>query len=197
MQVDNVQSRVRTAFPVPFEHLELPGGQAAVLIAMREPGCELILTLRAAHLSSHAGEVAFPGGKFDAEDITLAYTALRETHEEIGIPPSAIELIGVMPARQSRFGVNVIPFVGFVAADARLTPNDDELASVFEVPLQFFLETSPQLAHQVKYRDQDYLMPCFHWQGQVIWGLTARFIVEFVAHVFGRSMAWPEPRLVE
>lgn len=192
-----MQSRVRAAFPVPFDSLELPGGQAAVLIAMRDPGCELILTRRAAHLSSHAGEVAFPGGKFDAEDITLAYTALRETHEEVGIPPSAVELIGVMPARQSRFGVNVIPFVGFVGADSPLTPNKAELESVFEVPLQFFLETSPRLAHQVKYLDQNYLMPCFHWQDQIIWGLTARFIVEFVAHVFGGPMAWPEPRLIK
>lgn len=192
-----MQSRVRAAFPAPFESLELPGGQAAVLIAMRQPGCELILTRRAAHLSSHAGEVAFPGGKFDAEDITLAYTALRETHEEIGIPPGSVELVGVMPARDSRFGVSVVPFVGFVAADATLVPNEAELESVFEVPLQFFLETSPQLAHQVKYRDQEYLMPCFHWQGQIIWGLTARFIVEFVAHVFGNQLTWPEPQQVK
>lgn len=192
-----MQSRVRAAFSAPFDSLVLPDGQAAVLIGLREPGCELILTRRASHLNSHAGEVAFPGGKFDSQDGSLAFTVLRETHEEVGIPPSAVELIGMMPSRQSRFGVNVIPFVGFIAPDASLTPNPTELDSVFQVPLQFFVETSPQLAHQVKYRDQHYLMPCFYWQDQIIWGLTARFIVEFVSHVFGSAIEWPEPRLVD
>lgn len=197
MQSNFLQSKVRAVFSEPFDSLVLPGGEAAVLIGLREPSCELILTRRASHLNSHAGEVAFPGGKFDLQDPSLAFTALRETHEEIGIPPAAIELVGMMPSRQSRFGVNVIPFVGFVDASASMTPNQAELDSVFQVPLDFFLETSPRLTHQVKYKQQHYLMPCFHWQDQIIWGLTARFIVEFITRVYDAHIDWPEPKLMD
>lgn len=196
MQVNNMQSRVRSAFGSPFDRSDLPAGQAAVLIGLREPTCELILTRRAAHLNSHAGEVAFPGGKFDPEDQSLVTTVLRETQEEIGLDASAIELVGMMPSRQSRFGVNVFPFVGFVATDAVCTPNVAELDAVFEVPVQFFLDASPKLEHQVKYQQQTYLFPCFYWQDQTIWGLTAYFIVEFMAHVFEKRIVWPEPRLL-
>lgn len=191
-----MQSMVRAAFAAPFESLVLPQGEAAVLIGLRGPECELILTRRADHLNSHAGEVAFPGGRVDPQDASLAITALRETHEEVGVPPSAIELIGLLPSRESRFGVNVIPFVGFVAQDALLTPNPSELAAIFQVPLQFFQDTTPQLAHRVKYQQQEYLMPCFYWQDQVIWGLTAHLVVEFVTQVFGGDVVWPAPRLL-
>lgn len=189
-----MQTIIRAAFPAPFDSLSLPQGEAAVLIALRKPDCDLILTQRAAHLNSHAGEVAFPGGRHDPLDASLAVTALRETHEEIGLPPATIELIGMLPARQSRFGIHVVPFVGFVQENTPLSPNPAELASAFEVPLQFFRETSPLLAHEVKYKETRYLMPCFYWQDEIIWGLTARVIINFISHVFGDTIPWPEPR---
>ncbi len=107
------------------EPRDAPGdADAAVLIAVtaeREP--QIILTVRAAHMRSHPGEVAFPGGRRDAADRGLVDTALRESHEEIGLDPRCVEILAAGRQRTSRFGVRVYPFVGVVPADVRLSAN--------------------------------------------------------------------------
>ncbi|MDX1692359.1 MAG: CoA pyrophosphatase [Ketobacteraceae bacterium] len=159
--------------------------EAAVLIPITDqPLPELVLTRRAQHLSSHAGEVAFPGGKRDPEDADLVETALRETHEEIALPPQAVEVLGHMPPARSKFGLLVTPFVGVFDPSLPLIPNEDELDHIFSVPLQYFIDNEPTGIHQAEYDGRIFDVPCYNYKGNVIWGLTAYFIAQFVNHAF-------------
>lgn len=159
--------------------------QAAVLIPLtNEPLPELVLTKRADHLTSHAGEVAFPGGKKDPEDSDLVATALRETHEEINLPPEGVEILGPMPPAHSKFGLLVTPIVGVIDTTLPLTPNEDELDHIFSVPLQYFIDNYPTDIHRAEYQGKIFEVPCYNYQGNIIWGLTAYFIAEFMNHIF-------------
>jgi 8-oxo-dGTP pyrophosphatase MutT (NUDIX family) len=174
-----------------FERPPLATGQpeAAVLIPIvNQPSPELILTQRAMHLSSHAGEVAFPGGKKDPEDRDLVATALRESHEEIALSPDAVEIIGHMPPARSKFGLRVTPFVGVIEPGLPLTPNQDELDHIFTVPLQYFLDNEPGDIHRAEYDGRWFEVPCYNYRGNIIWGLTAYFIAEFMNHTFDTNI---------
>lgn len=170
--------------PLPNEEPE-----AAILIPITDqPLPELVLTQRAQHLSSHAGEVAFPGGKKDPEDVDLVATALRESHEEIALPPDAVEVIGHMPPARSKFGLMVTPFVGVIDPRQPLVPNEDELDHIFSVPLQYFMENEPRDIHQAEYDGQLFEVPCYNYKGNIIWGLTAYFIAQFMNHTFDTNI---------
>ena len=169
--------------------------EASVLVPVtdsaREP--ELILTRRAAHMNSHAGEVAFPGGKKDPGDPDLLATALRESHEEIGLPPQRVQVLGQLSPLQSRAGIKVTPWVGLVAQDIPLTPSPDELESIFRVPLGYFLETPPRNDHLVTWMGHEYLMPSYRHGDYVIWGLTAYIIVDLLNTVYDAGISLPGP----
>lgn len=141
---------------------------------------EIILTRRARHLSSHSGEVSFPGGKWDETDRSLAMTALRESEEEIGLPPSAVEVINVQSPHYSKHGIKVTPYVGIVPPDIPLQPNPHELDAIFSVPVEFFLEDRRTQTDVFINRGQEWWAPVYHYEGFKIWGLTARVLVEFL-----------------
>lgn len=159
--------------------------EAAVLMAITDESTpHLVLTRRAEHLTSHAGEVAFPGGKKDLEDLSLQHTALRETHEEIGLRSEAIDIIGALSPANSKFGLRVTPFVGVVDPRAKLVANKDELDEIFHVPLEFFINNQPNDVYQFPYKGEVYVASCYNYQGHIIWGLTAYFIADFMNAVF-------------
>ena len=146
--------------------------EAAVLIALtrnvRDPS--VILTQRAEHLNSHRGEVAFPGGKRDSTDRDLLFTALRETHEEINVPPEQIEIVGEMPVRATRFHISVAPFVGIVDQEVKLRANPDELDAVFQVPASYFLNRRNLTSDLFVGPGYSLQMPCYIFEGYRIWG---------------------------
>ena len=114
---------------------------AAVLIPVARAATPyVVLTKRALHLNAHPGEVAFPGGKRDLQDVTLEAAALRETEEEIGLPRHAVDVICSLPQVVSRFGVTVTPFLGFIEESVTFTPNHDEIDSIFTVPIHWLSE---------------------------------------------------------
>lgn len=167
-------------------------GRAAVLIPIiNKPEPTLILTQRAARMDSHAGEVAWPGGRQDPEDDNLAATALRESHEEIGLPPDKVEVVAELRPFISKYGLLVTPFVGLVQHPVRLTANPDELDSIFQVPLSW-LKGDPRTQTDIVSRfGETHKVPVYHFDGFRIWGLTAMILWEFMVEGMGMDSSGP------
>ena len=191
--LDELLQRVRGHSPRILE-TDRQDPQAAVLVPLtRSDDPELVLTLRASGLSTHGGEVAFPGGRRDATDPDLAFTALREAEEEVGLPPGLVEIVGPLSPLVSRFGIHVTPYAGVVPDYVEYRANDDEIASVFSVPLRFFLETPREVTHRIDYEGRSWYVPCYHYDNYKIWGLTAVMIVELVNVAFGAGIDLAQP----
>ena len=151
---------------------------AAVLVGLvlRETPT-VLLTQRTAHLSTHSGQVAFAGGKCDPEDADASATALREAHEEIGLPVDRVEVIGHLPEYITGSAFHVTPVVGLIAPPVSLQPNPHEVQSVFEVPLDFLMNPAHHRWHVHVHEgvQRRWLsMPYDDGQQQrFIWGATA------------------------
>lgn len=174
--------------------LDYPEASVLVPVTDNTGDPEILLTLRSSNLSTHRGQVAFPGGKRDASDPSLAHTALRETHEEIGLPPDQVQLIAPLSQVLSRYGILVTPYVGVVPADHPLTPNPHEIESIFHVPVSFFLEDRRERTDVLPFLDDTYYVPCYRWQGFEIWGLSAVVLVDFLNAVYDARIDLLEPR---
>lgn len=169
----------------PFNDLPVDLPEAAVLMPfVDQPDPELILTVRAQGMPTHAGEVAFPGGKRDPGDRDLLHTALRESHEEVGLAQREVEVIGQLSPLASRFGMKVTPFVGVVRAGVDLTPEPGEIETIFQVPLSFFLEEEPELSPPIDFYGRRLCMPSYSYEDKRIWGLTAFMILDLINHVY-------------
>jgi 8-oxo-dGTP pyrophosphatase MutT (NUDIX family) len=153
---------------------------ASVLIALvqREHGLNLLFTRRTAHLSHHAGQISFPGGRAEPDDADAIETALRETQEEIGLDRSRVEILGQLPYYHTITGYRVTPVVAAVVEPGQFKSDQNEVAEIFEVPLEFLMNGS---AHQRRsltmttpenqaIRRSFYAMP---YQDYFIWGATA------------------------
>lgn len=149
---------------------------AAVLIGVRAETETVILTKRSARLKHHPGQIAFPGGKQDPTDVTLADAALREANEEIGLPHNIVTVLGLMPAHQTVTGYSVTPVLALTQGHYDPKPEAGEVSEVFEIPLSHL--TDPNM-FRVEGR---------HWQGRrrhyyvvpygpyYVWGATARIL---------------------
>ena len=158
---------------------------AAVLVPLidRADGMTVLLTQRAADMKSHAGQISFPGGRFEAADTSPEDTALRETEEEIGIPRTKIQILGRLNTRETGSGFRVVPVVGLIQPPFTLHLCLDEVASAFEVPLDFVMEPGN---HRLERRIQNgverefYVMP---YNEHHVWGLTARLLNSLAEHL--------------
>jgi 8-oxo-dGTP pyrophosphatase MutT (NUDIX family) len=154
---------------------------AGVLIPVmqRMSNLSVLLTQRSADLKHHAGQVSFPGGRMEAHDDDVRGAALRETHEEVGIEPRHVSVIGYLGAMPTITGYAVTPVVGLVSAAAELVIDRTEVEYAFEVPLEFLLDARND--HWVEREFQGRLFPMveFHYEDQRIWGATAQMILIF------------------
>lgn len=151
---------------------------AAVLfpIVLRELAPTVLLTQRTAHLKDHAGQIAFPGGRVEASDLSAIDTALRETEEEIGLSRERVEVLGFLPEYRTGTGYRVTPVVGLVHPPFELLPDPFEVAEAFEVPLGFLLDPANHKEHSLHYRGalrHYFAMP---YGDYFIWGATAGMI---------------------
>lgn len=151
---------------------------AAVLfpIVVRDAGHTVMLTQRTAHLRDHAGQISFPGGRVEADDLSPTHTALRETEEEVGLSRERVEILGFLPEYRTGTGFRVTPVVGLVHPPFALQPDPFEVAEVFEVPLAFLLDPANHQRHEMHYRGalrQYFAMP---YGDYFIWGATAGMI---------------------
>jgi 8-oxo-dGTP pyrophosphatase MutT (NUDIX family) len=159
---------------------------AAVLIGVvaREPEASLLLTRRTDHLKSHAGQIALPGGKIDPTDADPVAAALREAEEEVGLDRRLVEPIGLLDPYVSNTGFRIFPVVALVEPIANFTPNPDEVADVFEVPLHFLMTPENHLLETRAWKGVDrryYAMP---FEGRRIWGVTAGILRLFYEQVY-------------
>jgi len=161
---------------------------ASVLVPLvMRPEPTVLLTQRTAHLSQHAGQISFPGGRQDPEDPHAEATALREAKEEVGLMPERVQVLGSMPTYTTGTGFVVTPVVGLIHPEAtesqtlRLRPQADEVAEIFEVPLAFLMDPRHHQRRglQVGTMQLEYFaMPWQAPQGQeyFIWGATAAML---------------------
>jgi 8-oxo-dGTP pyrophosphatase MutT (NUDIX family) len=155
--------------------------QASVLLALTESKVpELIFTLRSKKVSSHGGEVSFPGGMKENKDRSLEETALRESHEEIGLDPTKVTIYGKMNTLVSRFNVSVTPYVGSIPEGTILNEDSEEIDSIFKVPVSFFLEDKRLRNDAVKKDGEVFYVPAYKYDSYIIWGLTAMITVNFL-----------------
>jgi 8-oxo-dGTP pyrophosphatase MutT (NUDIX family) len=156
----------------------LPLTPAAVLfpIVLRDSGATVLLTQRTAHLRDHAGQISFPGGRVELDDLSPTHTALRETEEEIGLAREHIEIIGFLPEYRTGTGFRVIPVVALVTPPFALQPDPFEVAEVFEVPLEFLLDPDNHKPHSLHYRGALRHFFAMSYGDYFIWGATAGMI---------------------
>ncbi len=153
---------------------------AAVLVPVveRSDGLTLLFTRRTDHLKSHSGQISFPGGRMEPDDGSPEATALRETAEEIGLPAERVRIAGRLNVRETGSGYRVVPVVGVIEPPLSLVPDENEVAEIFEVPLDFLIEPAN---HRFETRVRGNIERQFYaipYRQYFIWGLTARFVVD-------------------
>jgi 8-oxo-dGTP pyrophosphatase MutT (NUDIX family) len=161
----------------------MPAAVLVPIIDRSEP--TVLLTLRTAELASHAGQVAFPGGKIEPADESPVAAALREAREETGLAPALIEPIGYLDLYLTFSGFRILPTVARVKPDFRLVLNPWEVTETFEVPLKFLMTPSN---HQRKTRDWNGFARDYYeipYQNHYIWGITAGILRNLYERVYG------------
>ncbi|MFN3581298.1 MAG: NUDIX hydrolase [Pseudomonas sp.] len=191
--LDKMRMRVGEYRPRQIETGGMPEAGVLIPVTSVDHQPEIILTVRSQRLSTHSGEVAFPGGRRDPGDVDLRYTALRETHEEIGLEPGLVDVIGPMGSLVSRYGIKVTPFVGVVPDVFELVPSSYEIETVFRVPVSYFLEDQREMTHRIDYEGRSWYVPSYRYEGHKIWGLTALMLVEFMNVAFDADIPLHTP----
>ncbi|HTP76681.1 MAG TPA: CoA pyrophosphatase [Rhizomicrobium sp.] len=162
----------------PKEKVDLkPAAVLLPLVFRHEP--HVLLTQRTHHLTRHAGQVAFPGGRADPNDISLVETALRETQEETGIEPAFVTIAGFLDAHETGTGYAILPVVGLLSEGFSLSPHAAEVAEIFEVPLSFLLDPGNKKMQQREFQGQMRTFYSFTYEGHYIWGATAAMLLNF------------------
>lgn len=159
---------------------------AAVLVPVVDrPEPTVLLTLRTEHLSSHAGQIAFPGGRIDPGDVSPLAAALREAEEEIGLDRALVEPLGYSDLYMSGTGYRIVPAVARVSPDFRLTINPDEVADTFEVPLAFLMGPENHQLHSREWRGMMRTYYAMPFGDRYIWGVTAGILRNLYARLYG------------
>lgn len=155
-----------------------PFTPAAVLVAITDrPSPGMLLTQRHAGLRQHSGQVAFPGGRLDPEDVDAVAAALREAEEEIALPPHVVEVIGRSDTFRTGTGFAIEPIIGIVPPDLPLHPAAGEVEAIFEVPLDFLLDAANRELKTVDWNGGKRSYYEYLWEEQRIWGVTAAILV--------------------
>ncbi|MGH8704867.1 MAG: CoA pyrophosphatase [Burkholderiales bacterium] len=171
------------------DHGMRPGGvsltPASVLVPIvaRSQELTVLFTRRTEHLKDHSGQVSFPGGRSEARDPNPEATALRETHEEIGLDPRHVELLGRLPEYHTGTGFRVTPVVGVVTPPFELRPDAHEVEEVFEVPLSFLLDPGNHQRHSREWQGMTRWFFAIPYRERYIWGATAGILVNLYRYL--------------
>ena len=162
---------------------------AAVLVPIvrREPELQVLLTRRTEHLPSHAGQIAFPGGKIDEADEDAISAALREAEEETGLDRSFVEPVGFLDGYLTRTSFRIVPVVALVRPGFVLRPQPGEVSDVFEVPLRFLMSAENHARHSLAWKGRIRFYYAMPYGERYIWGATAGMI----RNLYDRMYATP------
>ncbi len=145
----------------------------------RDAGLQFLLTKRTEGVEHHKGQISFPGGVQDEGDTDLVATALREAKEEIGLPPDAVQILGLFDDYPTHTGFLITPVVGYIDHLPQLTPNTDEVAEVLQVPISIFLDPERERRFQIERDGAVHDVYSYEYNGYEIWGVTAAIIRRF------------------
>ena len=165
--------------------------EAAVLapVVARDGDAHLLFTKRAAHLGRHPGQMSFPGGGREPTDAALSDTALREAHEEIGLRPTEVDLLGRIDDVTTASDYAVRPFIG-IAPDREYIPDESEVAEVVVLPVDAFTDpTNYESERRVGREGDPYRLHFFHVDGYLVWGATGGIVVQLLE----RTTDWRAP----
>ena len=182
--LERVRRALASVEPPPREKLAGNNNAAAVLVPIfeRDGDLHIVYIRRSDDVASHRGQVAFPGGRMDPEDQTILATALREAHEEVGIEPATVEVLGALPtATTYTSGIIVSPFAGVIPFSTPLRPQESEVAEIFAVPLSALSDSRYRGEHRwARDRGSVAKYPAILYAGQTIWGLTYRITLDLL-----------------
>lgn len=136
----------------------------------------ILFTERPKHLKHHAGQISFPGGGREPKDVNPLFTALREAEEELGIPPSKVEVLGSLDELPTVTDFRILPFVGVLPEGMVLTPSPDEVAELIQVPLAHLAHPGNLRVEQQEWRGVLHDIHYFDYREHVIWGATGRIL---------------------
>jgi len=196
----DIKSRLNSSFEIPNAKRAVRGDynptqalngknliSAAVLVPVIDHPNEmtLLLTQRTENLSTHGGQISFPGGHVEPCDKNLSDTALRESEEEINLSRSKIEIVGRLDQYLTRTGFSVAPIVGVVDPGYEAVPDPKEVARIFEIPLSFFLDLKNYKRHSYTDNGEQRIFHAITYNGHYIWGATAGIIKNFREALLG------------
>lgn len=183
LSIDCVVAAVSERGPGARSPIELDGARwSAVLVALFEgsEGAEVLLTRRAPHLSSHRGEVSFPGGRMDPGETPID-TALREAHEEVLLDPSAVEIVGELDHIATLVSRSlIVPVVGRLAAPPVVSPGTSEVDRIFTVSLAELTRADTYREERWGPAPHDHAIHFFELDDETVWGATARMLVQLL-----------------
>ena len=172
-----IKTKLKNEFPITQRKIQPYPQKAAVLVILypKNNKTHVLMTKRALHLKSHAGEISFPGGVYEAgEDDDLLATALRETSEEVGVKIETSKVIAELPIVNTRFGFEITPFVCVISKTLEFDPEEDEVDEILEIPF------TPLLASQQRdvgfSPEQDMVM--YWFKHHRIWGASAKILLK-------------------
>lgn len=159
--------------------------KAAVMILLvpHKSGFTVILNERSDNLPHHPGQISFPGGKMEKGDKSIIATALRETHEEIGIPGKDVTVIGVLDTYVTRTGFEITPVVGILKPPVKFKINKNEVKHAFEVPLKFLTNPNTLKLEHAEFKGKTYRFMAWEYQSWRIWGATANILRNLIEHL--------------
>ena len=169
----------------PGKPFHLPGvtlRESAVLVPLflREGAPYALFTKRPTTLRQHAGQISFPGGSRDPEDASPLHTALRETREELGLPETHVEVLGMLDEIPTLTGFRIVPFVGAIPPDFAYVPSEAEVSEVIEVPLSHLMNPGFRRKERRKWNDREYDLYFYDYGEHIIWGATAHILTDLL-----------------
>lgn len=183
-QIESVKSKIKAALLSHNKHRieddrTLPAGVIIPLFE-KEGSIHVLLTLRTETVATHKGQISFPGGAWEPGDSSILQTALRETHEEVGIEPGDFEIIGELDDVIAVSDHLVTPFVGFFPYPYDFKVSEIEIAELVQIPLDFFLNDANRRSGLREHRGNRVTVHYYDYGGHTVWGLTAHILKGFL-----------------